>query len=148
MRWLLAAALAAVWGLPLAAGPDRFSVLLGSKHVDGSGFNEINPGLFLTWEGRRLGYSVGAYLNSYDRGSLAATAHLPLLHWEGGEASAFAGLAWYPQDGQRFRTRISGDIVGIGGLNLRHRHVFVQLLPMSDAARALVTFGLTWEIGQ
>lgn len=146
MRTVLAMVLAVVWNAPLEAGPDRFSVLMGSKHFGSNGFNEINPGLFATWEGEKLAYSLGAYLNSYDRGSLAATAHVPVFRWKGGEASAFAGLAWYPKDGHRFQTQIGGDIVGIGGLNLRHGHAFVQLIPMvTNGAQGLASFGFTWE---
>lgn len=131
------------------AGPDRFSVLLGSKHIGASGFHEVNPGFFATWEGRKLGYSVGAYVNSYKRGSVALAAHLPLYQWDNGGISAFGGLAWYPGDAHRFRTRIGGDIVGIGGLELRHGHIYMQFLP-NDAggARGLVTLGLTWDVGQ
>ena len=145
-----AAICAVLWAGAAGAGPDwapdRFSVLLGSKHIGSSGFNEINPGLFATWEFEKWGFTTGAYLNSYDRGSVAATADLPLFRWKGGAASAFGGLAWYPHDGHRFDTRIGGDIVGIGGLNLRQGPVFVQLLPMvTGGAKGLVTFGLTWE---
>ena len=140
---------AALCATPAAAGPDRFSVLLGSKHLGASGFNEINPGLFATWERGRIGYSLGAYLNSYDRGSLAAVAHLPVFQWNNGGMSAFGGLAWYPKDGHRFETHIGGDIVGIGGVEFRQGNVFMQVLPMvTGGAKGLVTFGLTWDVGQ
>ena len=146
---LIAVICAAIGAAPAAAGPDRFSVLLGSKHVGASGFNEINPGLFATWERGRIGYSLGAYLNSYDRGSIAAAAHLGLYEWQNGALSAFAGLAWYPGDAHRFRTRLGGDIVGIGGLEIRHGHVVMQFLPTdAGGASGLVTFGLTWEVGK
>ncbi|UYV39073.1 hypothetical protein N4R57_08705 [Rhodobacteraceae bacterium D3-12] len=139
----------AVWATPVQAGPDRFSILLGSKHIGASGFHEVNPGVFATWEGEKLGYSIGAYVNSYKRGSVAVAAHLPLFQWEKGGVSAFGGLAWYPGDGHRFKTHLGNDIVGIGGLELRHGHVYVQFLP-NDAggARGLVTLGLTWDVGQ
>ncbi len=130
------------------AGPDRFSVLLGSKHVGASGYNEINPGLFATWEREKWAYSFGAYVNSYERGSLAATAHLPLKRWKTGELSVFGGLAWYPKDGRRFSTHITSDVVAIGGLHLRQGNVFVQLLPMTEGgASGLLSFGLTWDAG-
>ena len=154
MMYRFARSLLAVLGLVLyassvGAGPDRFSVLLGSKHIGSSGFNEINPGLFATWERGRIGYSLGAYLNSYDRGSLAAVAHLPVFQWDEGALDFFGGLAWYPQDGHRFDTHIGRDIVGIGGVEIRHGHVFLQVLPMvTGGANGLVTFGLTWDVGQ
>ncbi len=50
----------------LEAGPDRFSILLGSKHIGGTGFNEVNPGFFVTWERERSSLSVGAFMNSYE----------------------------------------------------------------------------------
>ncbi|MBU2982581.1 hypothetical protein KO498_12250 [Lentibacter algarum] len=130
------------------AGPDRFSVLLGSKHIGATGFNELNPGLFATWERETWAYSFGAYVNSYERGSLAATAHYPLTRWKSGDLSLFGGLAWYPKDGRRFNTHIAGDVVAIGGLHLRQGHVFVQLVPMTaGGADGLLSFGLTWETG-
>ncbi|MDU8926708.1 hypothetical protein RXV86_04845 [Alisedimentitalea sp. MJ-SS2] len=134
---------------PVMSEPDRFSVLLGSHHINGTGFNEINPGLFATWERERWAYSIGGYLNSYEKGSLAATAHLPLFHWDRGAISAFGGLAWYPGDGRRFSTRLGGDVVGIGGVELRQGNVFMQFVPMStNSVDGLVTFGLTWAAEQ
>lgn len=72
-----------------AAGPDRVSVLLGSAHIgaapsirDGRGYNQINPGLFLTWETDHVDWTIGAYLNSFERGSVSATAGLPIFTWD------------------------------------------------------------------
>ena len=147
-KLLIAAMCVALGATPAVAGPDRFSVLLGSKHIDASGFNEINPGLFATWERRRIGYSLGAYLNSYERGSVVAVTQFGLFGWENGSLNAFGGLAWYPKDGHRFRTHIGGDIVGIGGLEVRQGHVFMQVMPTdAGGATGLVTFGLTWAVG-
>jgi len=129
------------------AGPDRFSVLLGSKHIGASGFNEINPGFFATWERERFGYTVGAFLNSYERGAVSATIHTPFWSWEGGALGGFAGLAWYPEDGRTIETHLGGDIIAIGGLELRHRNVFVQFLPMGQgSADGVVSLGLTWDV--
>ncbi|MCF3594449.1 hypothetical protein LZG00_10600 [Rhodobacteraceae bacterium LMO-12] len=145
---LVAAVCATLGAAPATAGPDRFSVLLGSKHIGASGFNELNPGLFASWEKGRIGYSLGAYMNSYERASVAATAHLGLFEWQNGALSAFGGLAWYPKDGHRFQTHLGSDIVGIGGLELRYGHVFLQFLPTdAGGASGLVTFGLTWAVG-
>ena len=88
-KLVIAAICVAFGATPAAAGPDRFSVLLGSKHIGANGFNEINPGLFATWERGRIGYSLGAYLNSYDRGSIAAVAQLGLIEWQNGSLNAF-----------------------------------------------------------
>lgn len=129
------------------AGPDRFSVLLGSKHLGASGFNEINPGFFATWERARFGYTIGAFVNSYERGAVSATLHKPFWSWDGGALGGFAGLAWYPEDGRRIETHLGGDIIAIGGLQLRHKSVFLQFLPMNQGgADGLVSLGLTWEV--
>lgn len=143
------ALIGALCASPLAAGPDRYSVLLGSKHIGAAGYNEINPGFFATWERGKLGYSLGAFVNSYERGAVSGTIHLPFWHWEGGALGGFAGLAWYPEDGRRISTHIGGDVIGIGGLELRHRSLFLQFLPMQDGgAEGLVTFGVTWRAGE
>ena len=149
-RLLLALSLALVSlfvALPAEAGPDRLSVLVGSAHPGGDGFDGRNPGLFLTWEDRKgLDWSLGAYRNSYGHGSLAATVAMPLLDWPGGEASVFAGLALYPEDGRRFAVHL-GDLVPIGGLQLRHRALFLQILPGDGRfTDAVIAAGFTWEI--
>ena len=105
---------------PAAAGPDRVSLLLGSDHTGGSGFDGRNPGVFLTWEDRGPGLdlSLGVYRNGYGRGSLAATISLPVARWRDGAVSVFAGAALYPENGRHFvtgqkewvRSGISGNI--------------------------------------
>lgn len=93
--FLLAALLAA----PAMADPDRVSILLGSQHLGAAlAFEQVNPGVFVTWEDRALGLdlSVGAYRNSYGRGSVAALAALPVLEWPAGQVAVFGGLALYP----------------------------------------------------
>ena len=86
----------------LEAGPDRFSILLGSKHIGGTGFNEVNPGFFATWERGRSSLSVGAFMNSYERVSIAATSYRPLKLWSEGDFGIFGGLALYPENGRNF----------------------------------------------
>lgn len=131
---------------PLHAGPDRVSVLLGSKHIGATGFNEINPGLFLTWEREHSAFSLGAFYNSYKRVSLAATSYRPLKTWENGDAGLFAGLALYPVNGQNFKTHLAENVVFIGGLQARHRNLFIQLVPMNaGSADGLLSFGVTFE---
>lgn len=143
--WILGAVLA-LGGSIAEAGPDRWSVLLGSKHIGEQGFNEINPGLFATWEGERFGYSLGAFVNSYERGAVSATAHMPFKAWEGGMIGGFAGLAWYPKDGRRIETHIGGDVIAIGGVEVRHRNVFMQYIPVIDRdSRGVFSFGVTWD---
>ena len=133
---------------PAFADPDRVSILLGSQHLGGDGFNEINPGAFLTWEDRALGldYSVGAYLNSYDRISVAATVDLALAEWDRGRLSVFAGVAHYPRNGRNFKVH-AGDFVPIGGVQVRQGNVFMQILPSDGlSVDATVAFGVTFSI--
>jgi hypothetical protein len=132
---------------PAGAGPDRVSLLVGSKHIAASqAFEEVNPGIFLTWERRRLNWTVGGYRNSYGRTSVAATAALPL--WQAGDLrlEAFAGVAHYPVDGRNFRFH-AGDLVPLGGLQLRWRNLFVQAIPLDGGVAAgVLSFGVTFGL--
>ena len=134
--------------VPAHADPDRLSLLLGSAHLGGHGFDGRNPGLFATWDDRALGldYSIGAYRNSYGRASLAVTSALPVIEWGEGAVSLFAGAALYPQDGRRFAAHV-GDVVPIGGVQIRHHNLFLQIMPSDGAAvDAVIAGGITWEI--
>ena len=130
----------------LEAGPDRFSILLGSKHIGGTGFNEVNPGFFATWERERSVVSVGAFMNSYERGSIAATSYRPLKLWSEGDFGIVGGWALYPEIGRNFSTHLGEDVVVIGGLQARYRNTFVQLIPMNaESADGLISFGFTFS---
>lgn len=147
MRFPVAAAVIVLLGMsPALAGPDRVSIMVGSRHVGGHGFEEQNPGVFLTWENPRVHWSAGIYRNSYAKPSVAVTAAVPIVRWEDGELSAFAGAALYPQDGMRFPVH-AGDVVPIGGIQIRHHHVFVQVSPSDGKATdAVLAFGLTFPM--
>ena len=131
------------------AGPDWVSVLIGSKHVNANrSFEEVNPGVFATWVNPRLHWTLGAYRNSYGRGSVSATVAAPVLRWDDGEASLFVGAALYPKDGRKFAAHI-GDVVAIGGVQLRHKKVFMQALPLGgDWDKPVFSFGLTFPTNQ
>jgi hypothetical protein len=113
----------------LVAGPlvaqDRVAFLMGSHHV-GAGenqFEEVNPGLFLTWDN----WSVGAYRNSYGGLSLALTHEWALTD----HVAVFAGVATY--DG----------LMPIAGLQFTVGPVFVQVIPSDGRATdAIISFGL------
>lgn len=141
---LIMAALAA----PAHAGPDRVSILLGSHHVDPKmEFNERNLGMFATWERGQVDYSVGAYRNSFNKTSVAATVGYRFA--EGGDwsLSAFVGAAHYPEDGRNFSVS-AGDVVPIGGLQARYKNTFVSIMPSDGKSTdAVVSFGLTFELG-
>lgn len=132
------------------SGPDSLAVLLGSYHVNGSGFEEVNPGLFLTWEDAGLGghvdFGVGAFRNSYGGASLSVSAAYPLVRTPDWGVDLFAALAWYPGDGDQFSHAL-GDLVPLAGLQARYRNVFVQAIPSAGArVDATLTYGLVVDL--
>lgn len=142
---LFAIAVAVLFASPSAAGPDRYSILMGSRHIGASGYEEINPGVFATWERDPLHWSIGAYRNSYGRGSIAATAFLPVVKWANGDAGLFAGAALYPIDGRTVAIHF-GDIVPIGGFQARHGNAFIQIMPSDGKpVDAIVSVGFTFS---
>lgn len=132
-----------------AAAQDRLSITLGSHHTDDShDWEELNPGVFLTWEDTGpLDLSLGAFRNSFGGPSVAAVAALPLAEWQDGQLAVFGGAAWYPGHGDEFLVH-AGDLVPMGGLQVRHGPVFVQLMPGKiEPPEAIVAFGITLRIG-
>ena len=128
------------------ADPDRLSFLLGSYHASpAQEFEEFNPGVFLTWEGQ-VDTTVGLFRNSYGRAALSATADWTLYERDRFAFSVFAGAAYYPGDGDRFRIHL-GDLIPLAGLQARFGPTFVQLLP-SDGAQTdgVLTFGVTFPL--
>ncbi|NDW47548.1 hypothetical protein [Ruegeria sp. PrR005] len=133
------------------AGPDQVSILLGSHHVGATrSFEEFNPGLFLTWTevaiGQRVDLTVGAFRNSYGDGSLAVSGAYPLYRTEVWGFDLFAGLAWYPGNGDQFGHAID-DMVPLAGAQMRYRNLFMQALPAGgNSVDATLTFGLTFSL--
>lgn len=129
-----------------AAAQDRATVLLGSHHVDASyDFEEVNPGLILTWDRDPLDWSVGVYRNSYGRVSTAAFAALPVIEGDL-SVSLIGGLAHYPENGRRFAISV-GDWVPMIGLHARTGPLSVLILPSDGKATdAIIAVGFTWEI--
>lgn len=144
---LVAALALALMPAMACAAPDRISVLLGSNHIGAKiPFEQVNPGVFLTWERAHVDWTVGAYRNSFGKMSASLTAALPLARWHNGELSAFAGAALYPGDGYTFAVH-AGDLVPIGGLQVRQGRVFMQVIPSDGrTVDAIVTFGLTFPL--
>ncbi len=137
---------------PAAAGPDRVSALIGSRHIGASGFEEVNPGIFLTWDkafeawGQPIGFNIGLFRNSYGRPGMAATASLPILQRGSFDLGIFAGTALYPVDGRRFAVHV-GDFVPIAGVQARWGNAFVQVIPSDGKpVQAIVSFGLTFKL--
>jgi hypothetical protein len=132
--------------LRATAGPDQISVLVGSYHIDAAGnYEEFNPGVFLTWD-RALRISTGVFRNSYGKTSVLATVATPILSGGKFNLDLFAGAALYPGDGRRFDVHI-GDILPIGGVQLRYGAFFSQIIPGDGhSLDGLVTLGLTFDL--
>ena len=134
---------------PVHAGPDRIAVHMGSHHAGAtSSFEEVNPGVFLSWDRPNdVTLSIGAFRNSYGRGSIAVTAAKTIYRGENTGLALFAGLAHYPGNGNDIRHAI-GDFVPLAGLQLHYRSVFVNVMPGDgDTVDAIFSFGVTVPIG-
>lgn len=133
--------------------PDRLSFLLGSYHVDpASDFEEVNPGVFLTWEGvaldGRVDLNAGVFRNSYGRAAVAATGTFTLAERDNFALGVFAGAAYYPEDGRRFAVSL-GDVVPLAGVQAIWGPAFVQFIPQDgNEADAVFAFGLTLPLGR
>ena len=129
------------------AQPDRISIMFGSQHVNAKmRFNQENPGIFATWEHHPLDLTIGVYKNSFSRASLALTVALPLHRTRDFSLDLFFGAAYYPVDGRYFAYHI-GDIVPVGGLQVRYQNLFAQVIP-SDGTQtdAILSFGVTFSL--
>ena len=146
LRSLLFAASILSPSLAAGAGPDRVSFLLASHHVNPEeDFEEVNPGLFLTWAGE-LNPTLGVFRNSY--GEAAPTVTVSRAFWESGDLAlaVTAGVAVHSGDGDRFDIAI-GDVVPLLGLRADLGPVFVQAFPGDgQAADAVFAFGVTFGL--
>ncbi|GFE48281.1 hypothetical protein So717_00340 [Roseobacter cerasinus] len=144
---LSALILAAALPTTALAGPDRVSILLGSEHFNATeDFREFNPGVFLTWEGQTFDYSVGVFQNSYSNVSPLVSISYDIEVAPEFEVGAFAGLAVYPGEGDRFDHSI-GNVIPLIGLQARYRNVFAQLLPAAgQSTDGVLAFGLTFDL--
>ncbi len=132
--------------VPVHAGPDRISFLLGSEHFGAtSDFQEFNPGAFFTWD-RGNEYSLGAFYNSYADISVAGTVGWPVWRFDQGQVNLLTGIAWYPGDGRRFGVHV-GDFVPLLGVQARYGNGFAQIIPSDGVAvDAIFAAGLTFEL--
>lgn len=146
---LISFVLACLMPCSALAEPDRLSFLLGSEHLGATrDFNEFNPGVFLTWETKTFDYSVGAFYNSYEGVSALGSMGYNYEVARDLDIGAFAGLAYYPGEGDQFDVSV-GDVIPIVGLQTRYRQAFVQYIPADgDTVDGLVTFGLSFDISK
>jgi hypothetical protein len=139
--------------------PDRVSLLVGTWHTfeppEGSvdHWQQVNPGVFLTWESvgtTPIDVTFGGYLNSFGGFSITGAAALPLVTWDdtfgSGHLALFAGLATYPGDADHFAVRW-GDVVPVGGIQMRHENLYMQVLPGKESLDPIFAFGLTFNLG-
>ncbi|WP_371223913.1 hypothetical protein [Roseovarius sp. 2305UL8-3] len=129
------------------AGPDRLSILLGSEHFGATReFQEFNPGVFLTWEERVFDYSIGAFYNSYEDVSVLGAVGYDYEIAKEFEVGVFAGVAYYPGEGDQFSASV-GDVIPVAGVQTRYRNVFAQWIPADgDSVDSVLTFGLTFAL--
>ena len=116
--------------------PDRVYVSMASKHVNltpdhGTEYNEINPGLILSWNNRKYGlnYWFGGIRNSFSSISpYAAAAKM----WPLGsdiKLGIFGSIAGYYSNGS-ISTKIgNSEYVFLGGFQFECRNIFIQLQP-------------------
>ena len=116
--------------------PDRVYVSMASKHVNltpdpGTEYNEINPGLILSWNNRKYGlnYWFGGIRNSFSTISpYAAAAKM----WPLGsdiKLGIFGSIAGYYSNGS-ISTKIGNSgYVFLGGFQFEYRNIFIQLQP-------------------
>lgn len=133
---------------PAFADPDRVSFLLGSHHVGAPEglYDEVNPGVFLTWEGTPFDVSAGVFHNSYGGTSFAALGSWSFFERESLALSVFVGAAYYGEAAAYNAVHFKGWIP-LGGLEARYRQGFVQVMPSDGKiVDAIVTFGLTFDL--
>ena len=116
--------------------PDRVYVSMASKHVNltpdpETEYNEINPGLILSWNNRKYGlnYWFGGIRNSFSTISpYAAAAKM----WPLGsdiKLGIFGSIAGYYSNGS-ISTKIGNSgYVFLGGFQFEYRNIFIQLQP-------------------
>jgi len=116
--------------------PDKIYVSVASKHVNltadpGTKYNEINPGLILSWENRKYGvsYWAGGIYNSFSAISpYFAVAKLWSISPDL-ELGVFGSIAGYYSNGS-ISTKIGNSgYVFLGGFQLEYRKIFIQLQP-------------------
>lgn len=133
--------------LATVASADRISFSFASHHAGPCDcFNEINPGVFYTFEDRGMfDYTVGTAKNSYGGPGFYATAEYDFWEFENGEMSVFGGLVYYPGFG-KFIPEILPDVAPIGGLQLRVGNVWAQAIPVGTAdVDYVLTGGITFD---
>lgn len=141
------------------AGPDRILFQLGSKHfnMDESsslgGFEEINPGITLTWENRLydLNYSVGAFRNSY--GKLAPVVGVSKF-WNVApdvDLGLFGGLSYYGDEADFISVNLADSgVIPLAGVQANYKNLYLQLIPTDDQAPGfgfLAVTGITFGLG-
>ncbi len=119
------------------ADPDRISLLLGSHHFSDEEFEEVNPGLFVSWLTAKRDMEIGIFRNSYGDLSVSAT----LGRRFGQSWTLFAGTAYYGNAGTEFEYHL-GKFIPIAGVQFVHKHLFVKALP------GVVAAGLTWQVNK
>ena len=149
-------ALIALLASPAVADVDRVSFMLGSHHEGGvHSFEEVNPGIFLTWEdvqGTNFDVTTGVYSNSFGDTSVSLTASYDVIEWDNGAIAAFAGAAYYPaadviEGGWKYSYQ--ERVMPLVGIQARHGNLYAQIMPLDkDFKGSVVATGFTFEVSK
>jgi hypothetical protein len=133
--------------------PDRFYLSLVSYHAGiepkifgREQWNEVNPGVVLTWEDRilKLDYSAGLFKNSFDDFSTYFSVSTFFYTREYLSIGGYLALADYGENVIYFPATI-GSFAAIPGLQINYLNTFVQLqpAPQENNLGGVLVFGFT-----
>ena len=116
--------------------PDQMYVSVASKHVNlvpdpGTKYNEINPGLILSWNKRKFGlnYWFGGIQNSFSAISPYAAAAKMWPLSSDIQLGIYGSIAGYYGNGS-ISTKIGNSgYVFLGGFHIEFKNLFFQLQP-------------------
>ncbi len=157
LRTLLCFATAAALSGCADPTPDAVDLIIASHHIaasdddisDGRGFNEVNPGLGLVFDGRTSGvtYSAGFYENSFEDLSVYALRERDWNVGAGVRIGFGLGLATYP--GARKRgTPSPENIVPIGGAHVVYGPLRLSLAPLiDDTTKGVLALRIRFPLG-
>lgn len=153
-----AAALAPAWAEPRPhlPAPDRVYMPLASRHAmppEAFGhdrWEEVNPGLVLSWEnrgpGRAVDLGVGVIRNSLGIVSPTISIGVSGALTDKFDVGVTGSLVYYGAEGDLASGHVGGGVMFVPALQARFGAGFVQLIPTPEGAVGLA--GLTFPIGR
>lgn len=153
---ILSSPTAAMAGSPLTdLIPDRVYLPLASHHTmppetfGHERWQEINPGLILSWENRGPGsvFDIGLGVVRNSLGIVSPTVSLGVIGSisESFDLGVTGSLVYYGGSAKLQEGHIGNGVFLVPALQARYKSGFAQLIPSRDGAVGLV--GLTFAIG-